>query len=519
MNVIFTQDRCLLLLILVFVMINTNAESQLNVGISGDMRSSFPGVRRDSNSDDVLINVTESLVAYDQNLNVQPMLAASIDIVDGGRRYHFKLREGVVFHNGAAFTAEDIKYNFDKILNPDTGFQCLNFFDGSMGVKIKSVNVLSPLLLEIVLENKSAIFLEMLASIQCPVAAMHEDSWGSNGEWIGPIGTGPFVLEEWRKGSYIRLQKFSDYRSRSELSSGLSGAKAALVDNVKFTVIPDTMARNSALISGQIDVAPTLSPISTLVLRRNDGVKVLQAVGSSRRALIFQTNDPVLADVNLRKAFDFSIDKSLMVDITSFGFSKENPSLISTPSVMYSEVHALGRQYDLNKAKNRLAISDYNGEVISILTTKAHPVLFDIAMVTEAMLKKIGVKTRIVVLEWSAFINRYFNGDFQVMAFEFSPRLSPHMGYVTALGDDTIYPYLWSDSTANGLLQAAAIEDDFGRRKVIYEQIHEELLNLVPMVNLYNPTVNDGVSMQVQGYRPWGGAKPRLWGVRFNAKK
>lgn len=492
---------------------------QAIIGLSGDMRSSNPGVRRDANSDNVLVNVVEALMAFDDSLNVKPMLAESVSVDTDGRRYRFKLRQGVRFHNGQELKAKDLKYNWDKILNPATKFQCLNFFDGSLGVKVVSVNALSAYILELELEKKSSIFLEMLASIQCPVAALHRDSWAADGSWLKPIATGPFKFDTWKKSSHIILSKFDRYQSRTEPSSGLSGEKKVWLDKIKFQVIADVMARNSALISGQIDIAPTLSPISTLVLRRNRGVAVSQSDGANRRALIFQTQNKMMADINLRRAIDLAIDKNLMAEITSFGFSRANGSLVLRASPLYSDVHEVGRPVNVEKAKKLLALSGYQGQTVRILSSKTYPVLFDIAMVAESMLKRVGIKTEVVVLEWSAFINRYFSGDFELMAFEYSPRLSAHMSYVTAIGNAQVYPYLWGHDKANSLMKAAASELDIEKRKQLYEQLHLIMVDQVPAINLYNPRVNDAVTPRLSGYSAWPGAKPRLWGVRLTAPR
>lgn len=491
------------------------AADEIRVGLSGDMRSSQPGVNRDSQSDDVLTHVVESLLSHRADLTIAPMAAEKYRVSKDLTTYHFTLRDGLVFHNGEKVLARHLKANWEKILDPKTAFQCLPFYDGTLGPKVIGVDAPDDKTLTIRLDRPSSVFPEMLAYIQCPIAVLHPDSWDSQGNWIKPIGTGPYKLKKWKKGHFILLEKFDGYVPRSEPASGLAGAKKPLVDHIRWMTITDPMAQKAALVSGQIDLVYSVVPVSAVELRRNKRVRVMDSPGLSRRMLLMQTADPLLSNSTLRRAMAHAIDLKLFADITSFDLATPNPSVMPDMSLGHTDKHMQWHPFDLEKAAALLKEAGYKGEPIILQTTRTLPELFDVAMVAEAMLKKAGVNIKVEVLEWGALIANYFKGDFQMMAFEYSPRMTAFMSYQTTIGSKKTTPYIWEDAEAFSLLRAIIPEKDAENRQAIYDRIHDLMREQVPVINLYNVPVTDVTSLRLKGYAPWPGVKPRLWNVEI----
>lgn len=483
--------------------------SEIRVALSGDMRSSYPGVRRDSNSDDILAHIVEPLVVHTADMGIAPMAAETYEVSDNYRHFRFTLREGLIFHNGEDVKASHIKYVWDKVLDPDTGFQCLTFFDGTMGSKVTAVEAIDARTLVIELDKPNAIFLEMLAYIQCPVAVLHPSSWNSDGSWNSPIGTGPYKLKEWKKGRHILLEKHQGYIPRTEKPSGLAGAKIAHADYIRWVTITDELAAKAALVSGQVDLIYTKSPVSAMELRRNKRVTVLDSPGLARRSILVQTSDPLFSQLKIRQALAHAIDLPTFADVATFGLASANPSVFpilddKTPAPPWLA-------YNPEKARSLLKEAGYGGEEIVLQTTRTLQTLFDTAMIAEAMLRKAGFNVRVEVLEWGTMINNYFAGDFQVMAFEFSPRMTPFMGYQTLLGQKSLFPYIWEDDLAYEMLTGSIAETDTDKRQALYHRLHERMMQEVPTINLFNVPVIDVVSRRLKNYKPWPGIKPRLW--------
>ncbi|TIT18766.1 MAG: ABC transporter substrate-binding protein, partial [Mesorhizobium sp.] len=137
---------------------------------------------------------------------------------------------------------------------------CIPFFDGSQGLKVDEVATPDPRTVVFTLNAPNALFLAQLANVQCNGWVASPKNVGTDGKWIADsaIGSGPFKLKEWVKGQYVTLERFADYKPVKEAPSGFAGSREAYVDEVRFMVIPDTAASETALFAGELDVLPDL---------------------------------------------------------------------------------------------------------------------------------------------------------------------------------------------------------------------------------------------------------------------
>ena len=441
------------------------------------------------------------------------MAAESYEVSDDMTVYRFVLREELLFHNGEPATAQYVVMNWQKVLDPATGFQCLPFFDGSSGAKVVSVEAEDDRTVVIRLDRPSAVFLEKLAYIQCPVAVLHPDSWDADGNWVKPIGTGPYRFSEWREGRYVLLEKFKQYVPRTEPASGLAGRKVAHADTLRYVVITDLMAIKAAVVSGQIDVASYLAPVTALELRHNRRVEANDEQGLSRRTLLIQTADPLMSNVSLRRAMAHALDLETFAEVASLGHAQHNPSTLPVGLKQHTDLHARRYAYDPDKSRSLLAEAGYDGEEIVLTTTREEQAYFDMAMIAEAMWQEVGLNVRVEVLELGSLLSKYFQGGYQVMAFEYSPRLTATMNLQTLLGDKAVTPNRWDDALANDLLSRVSATPDPSDQQAIFDRIHERMMDQVPVINIYNAPIVDVTSKRIRGYEPWPGAKPRLWNV------
>lgn len=493
--------------------------TEIRIAMFSDIRSLYPGVNRDAYSDDVLINVVEPLVVHRDDLTIAPMAAESFIVSDDLKTYSFTLRKELKYHNGEAVRASHFKAVWEKMLDPQTGFQCLPFYNGKMGSKIVSIEVQDPYDITFQLSKPSAVFLEQLAYVQCPVSLMHPDSWDEDGNFVSPIATGPYKFKEWKKGRYVLLEKFADYVPRSDAPTGLAGRKEALADSARFLIIGDQMAAKAALVSGQIDIVGSLTPIMALELRRNKRVKVLDVPGLSRRTLLIQTNAPLLSDIRIRQAMAHALDTKTFIEVASLGYATHNPSTIPADSFNHTDIHAQSHTYDPELSRKLLAEAGYNGQEIVIQTTKAEQSYFDTAMIAEAMFREVGLNIRIQVLELASLLGNYFEGEYQVMAFEYSPRFTAFMSYQSMIGDKEATPNRWGDLQARNWMIEAATQRDPDKRQAIYDKIHTLMMSQVPVINLYNATNVEGIRNDLEGYVLWPGSKTRLWNVPVHNDK
>ena len=493
-------------------------ENVIHVGLNGDIRSTDPGVNRDDNTDAVMMHIVEGLVAFGEDTRIAPLLASAVDISPDGLRYTFTLRDGVRFQNGEVLTADDVLWTWQRYLDPKTQWRCLAEFDGRGAAKVVEVLAPDPKTVEFRLDQANGLFLAAMARTDCAGSGiLHPDSLAADGSWRAPIGTGPFTLGTWQKGQYVELERFDGYTPRAEAEvDGYTGNKQAFVDKVRFEVIPDSASAKAALLSGGVDVLPDVTAMDAAQLKQVKNLQVQVSPIMTISGLLFQTRDPLLKDVRIRRAVALSLDYAQMVAALSDGLSQVNNSVIPTASPYYDATAHKGYAYDLDQARRLLKEAGYTGEKIRMLVNKRYPQMFDMGLLSQAMAQAAGLNIEMETLEWGTQLERYQSGSYQMMSFSYSGRFDAAQSYESVIGDKQKEPRkVWDSPQALALLREAQREVDPARRRPLFDQLHTLMLEEVPMVVIYNGTAIGAMGQRVEGYRSWPVAKPRLWGVKL----
>lgn len=496
------------------------AGQTMRIQINSDIRSTDPGGNRDDNTDNVLTHVVEGLVALREDTSVGPMLASKIDTSADGLTYTFTLRDGVKFQNGAVLTADDVVWSWQRYLKPTSGWRCLPEFDGKGMTKLLSVEAANPKTVVFKLDRPSALFLTMMARPDCGSAAIiHRSSVGADGQWKEPVGTGPYKLKDWKRGQYVELTRFDGYTSRSEPRDGLTGGKKAEIENLRFVVIPDSAAAKAALYSGGIDAFISPSPSDVIEMRKRSDVIVDTTPVMTMVALLLQTNDPLLKDVRIRRALALALDTPEVAKSVTEGLSAVNNSAVPSSSPYYSAVQAGGFKRDIPAAKKLLAEAGYRGQPIKLMANKRYEALYSAAVLVQAMASEAGINVELEVLDWATQLDRYTKGQYQSMAFVYSARIDPSLNYEMVSGDKAAQPRkVWDSAYAQTRLAESMVSRDKARRQVLFDEMHRQMLQDVPMIVLFNASDATAMRKSVVGFKGWAPAKPRFWNVRLDAR-
>ncbi len=493
---------------------------EIRVAIGSDILSTNPGVLRDGNTDTVLYHIGESLVAYRDDMSVGPLLAETISLSPDRRTYTFTLRRNVRFHNGALMTSADVVWSWRRYLDPETGFRCLDDFDGSgaSGIRIESITAPAPDRVVFRLNRPSALFLDRMASVQCLTAVLHPSSVDANGAWVAPIGTGPYRLGEWRRGRSVTLERFNNYSSRTEPMTGLTGRKTALAERVVFVVTPDRFSAKSSLYAGALDLvfAAPISAYGEMQRRaeRRGDVRIHRQATLDWTVLLMQTRDPLLRDVRMRRAIAHALSPELITDVSTFGLAEPNPSAVMRASRFYNEGFSAWPAYDPAMARRLAREAGYRGQVLTIQTNRKFSYMYDNAVAAQAMLIAAGFNVRLEVSDWATQLSRFQRGEFQLSAFGYSARSHPALMYATFTGSrDVRRSYQWEDPRALALVAEFENAPNDEALAGLLAQLHALMQEDVPMVGLYNDEIIDLTRTTLNGYRPWAMGRPRLWGV------
>lgn len=491
------------------------AETMLRTMVSSDIRGLMPGTSPDVATGAVLQQIYEGLVAWRADGTVAPMLAETIDTSADGRTVTFTLRPGVSFHNGQPLTSREVVWTWQRFLDPKQPWQCRTNFDGTRQIRITGIEALDERRVAFHLAEPSGVFLSMMARSDCDSTGIaHPDSVDAEGRWVKAIGTGPFMLEEWRKGQYVQLARFAAYASRSEPTDGLSGAKRAGLDRIRFTLIPDPSTAKVALQSGNLDVWPEVDPTMATELRGARGLKVLDAPTAGLNAILMQSRDPVLADARVRQAIAIAIDTDGLREGLYAGYGRPGTSLVPSTSRNYGPVQQQGFGHDLAKARRLLREGGYAGRPVVITTNSQFGLMKDTAILLQAMLQAVGINAEVETIEFGAQLDRYFKGRYQVMIWNVTPYLDPIFSFDRFVGGPDASPdKVWRSAAANDLLARLFMLGDPAARQPIFDELHRLFLADAPLSIWINRATISGVSTRVQGFEPWAGLKPRFWNV------
>lgn len=349
-------------------------------------------------------NIFETLVALDENLVPQPLLAESIDRSDDGLTYTFNLREGVLFHNGEEMKAEDVVASMNRWLENSPLSDTIGN-DAFQETDEYTVTV--------ELDEPVSDLLDIMAGLgrgqYTPIMPKEIVESATESGVSEYIGTGPFKFTEWRQDQYIHLEKFEDYQSIDSAASAISGKREALVDDVYYYFVADDSTRLAGIQTGEYDVADNMPFDSYDQLQSMDGVNMYVAPSGTQN-IIYNKKEGIMSDVKLRQAVNAALNTEA---IMLASFANENlyeleHGYMSTDQTSWASSAGSEsyNQNDIEKAKQLAEEAGYNGEEIIIMTTSDYDYMYNTAVVAQEQLKSAGFNAKLDVYDWATSIDR-----------------------------------------------------------------------------------------------------------------
>lgn len=509
----------LIIVIALATVLRGRSETVLHARLSADIQSTNPGVRRDGNTDQVMLHIVEGLVAYREDGSVGPLLARSWSISADGKTYTFKMRSGVYFHNNQPMTASDVVWSLSRYFTMGTAWRCSDAIGSRGMVKVIGVAATAPDTVAVKLDRAAPLFLTTLARTDCgETGILSPASVDVHGNWIAPIGTGPFKFADWKHNQYIDLVRFDKYAALPGPRDGNTGGKTPLVDRVHFMIIPDSSAALVALLRGSLDVMGEVAYVNYDSIRLSHDLVVDVTPMEDINAIFFQTQDPLLRDVRLRRAIALTLDTAGMTRVITRGTAQSNNSIVPTPSPYHKAVEAQLRGVNIAEARQLASAAGYNGQEIHLVTNHNYPELFDSAVLAQAMAHEAGINLVIDTLDWATEVAKYSSGKYQMLSFSFSARLDPAFNYQLFVGDKSTDPRkAWDSPEARTLLQQLIETSDMAKRQALVDQLHTLFMRDTPAVVTFNTSRISAWRKNVVGYKTWLTGFPRYWGVSLKS--
>jgi peptide/nickel transport system substrate-binding protein len=459
----------------------------------------------------VLNHIYERLVDLDEKNMPMPGLASRWSVSSDGLVYTFHLRQGVKFHNGREMTADDVVYTYNRLMDPKTKYPFVTQVQN-----IKDIKATDKYTVQFTVKAPTVTLLVYMSNpLGTHAIVPKEEVEKQGGTLTRPVGTGPYKFVEYVPDKHVIIERNKDYKGSNLPTSGTGGMKPAYADRIKFVPIKDAAVRSMALKSGDIDFTFRVAWEEIDDFKKDPNVVTYVSPGLAYVTLLFGVNtstNKFIRTPDFRRAVGFCLDLQELVDGSVFGNSVINPSLVNVVLPFYSDIHKKGYRKDLKMAKELLKKVGYDGTPVKIGVTKVYLNTYKTAILAEQMLGEAGIKVALDVKEWPALLQDANSGKYDMLSYIFSGMTDPSLTMRHLHSKRNFVGY--KNENLDALVEKAEATSDFVTRKKLYEQIHEVMLEDVPLLKLYDHSVAPATRKYVKGFKPMPyTADARLWQV------
>lgn len=461
----------------------TAAWAQDPVGLDPHITSAYSSFQ-------VLENVLDTLVELDTELNVQPSLATDWNVSEDGTVWTFELRDDVAFSNGRSFSAEDVVFTYERMLDPETASGNAYKLGG-----LQTIEATGEHTVVLTLDAPNSAFLSHLAADKS-VGIIARESVEDGTINTSPIGTGPFVIADYQPGTQVLLERNPEYWRTDE-----NGDALPYLDAVELQIISDDSVRRSALVSGDIDWAIAVPPQSLPELEERDDVVVDRIAAPAYWYIGVNTEHEPLNDPRVRQAISFAIDRGQITEAATFGTGVPTQDPIPSGSAWAFDYAPYGQ--DLERARQLLADAGVEGGFeMQVMPTTQYEESIRIAQVLQAQVAPLGIDVSIDTREWADWLETQGAGEYDTFVCSWNALVDPDDYYYAQHKTGEVFNFTgYGNATVDELLVEGRRSDGVEERYEIYEQVNQQIVDDAPYIYLYNPGNIQAYLPAVQGYQ------------------
>ncbi|HEX7000129.1 MAG TPA: ABC transporter substrate-binding protein [Trueperaceae bacterium] len=466
------------------------AQGTITVALPTDVRDFDPHQSIATHERAIQQNIFDTLIDLDRDYEpTVPALATSWTYVDDVT-LEVKLREGVTFHNGEPFDADDVVFTFDRVLDSTEPIGINSWVAGTLDrvekVDDHTVRFVTPEPYAPLIANLTRVHIIPDQTFQ----EMGAEEFAQH-----PVGTGAFRFVSWTPGEEVVLEKYEDHWREG----------MPYIDRAVFRIIPDEFARFAALSAGEVDIVQNL-PASRIEQVEADPNLRVESVWGQRNMWIGIMIVPPLDDVRIRQALNYAVDKQAIIDSIFDGQAGAvAPGGFGALAFGYhDDVEAY--PYDPQRARELLAEAGYpNGLDLEFrCSSDRYASDREVCQAIQAYLAAVGVNTEVQFTEWAVYSQLRADRSMQGLYF---------LGYGNSLFDADFPLRLccWSGGRAetrfstpelDAMIEEAARTVDTQARYDLYGQIQRYIRDQAPYIFLYDQFDIYGISNRVE-WEPW----------------
>lgn len=489
----------------------------LKIGVTEEPDSLSPLVSYERFSFEIFMLMYDSLVTFDENMEAAPSLAKSWEVSDDNLTWTFHLRDDVKWTDGEKFTSKDVKFTFEL------------FRDSGLGMYTDMVGDIDEIETP---DDYTVIFktqkpkANMLQNIT-PIIPEHiwkdveeEDYEVFDNE--NPIGTGPFILSEWKKNEYVSFIANKEY---------FKGAPN--IEQLIYVVYAnrDTMAQSIKL--GEIDVALGLYKVHVKTIEDDKNISIYDFSENGFTELAFNCRsdgkskgNPLILDKRIRQAIEYAMDKQKIIDMVYEGEGEMGTTMIPVSQKLfhYNPVEGELRKHSPEKAKEILGNANFidrdgdgireseKGEKLSFkfLLRSDNTMEVKAGQMIKGYLKDVGIEANIETLDDGALTDRiYDSSDFDMFIWGWGGDVDPStlLWVLTTKQIDNLNDAFYSNPEYDKVVEKQASIMDFDERqksifeaqKILYEDLPYIILMYEREMQLVRNDRLDGLKPTVNG--------------------
>jgi peptide/nickel transport system substrate-binding protein len=409
-------------------------------------------------------NILEGLTKIAMDGAVTPLLAESWDESPDGKSYTFRLRKGVTFSDGAPLDSGTVKFSFDRAkAEGSTNKAKKAVFDN-----ISSIATYDPHTVILTLNNPDATLPFRLGENTAVI--LHPNSAATAA--TKPVGTGPYVLENWAKGSSITLVKSAKYRDAAKVR----------LEKVTFRFINDPAAQVAALLAGDIDGMPRFGALQALKQFQGDKRFTVEIGSTAGKGILAINNRKApFNDVRVRRALAHAIDRKAFIDGAQEGLGRPIGSHFAPTDLGYLD---LTKQYPYDPEKAKVLLRDAGVTTPLNVTLTLPPPQYARkgGEIIAAQLAKVGIVAKIENVEWAQWLAGPFKGNFDLTIIN---HVEP-LDYATAYANPNYY-FGYDSAKFRGLVSTLAATSDIREKGRLWRAIQTQLAEDSVNVFIWNP--------------------------------
>lgn len=445
----------------------SEANQELNWALGVDPDGLDPHMTTAASTFQVSNNIYDTLVKVTPEGEYVPGLAENWDVSEDGQTITFYLEEDVLFHDGSDFNADDVVYSFER-LQSDSSARSADY------ASLTEYEALDDYTVEFYTE---ALDVNLLGKFAYPWAAIVPED-ADDELTNSPIGTGPYVLENWVPQQELSLTRYEDY-----------WGEPAHIQTVNFQSMPDTTSQITSMLAGELDVIGITGDLVDQ-FEGQEGFKITEEPANSLQLMAFNTDHEALADERVRQAITMAVDKDALINTVWYGYGDKIGS--HYPPILRGYVdHSESLSYDPDAALELLEEAGYpNGEGIELdmYLPSAYPAYVSAGQVIADYLTDLGITVSIHNVEWAVWLSDIYTArNYDLTVTGHTGRLDPYT-LLARYHTDSPENYMnYSNEQVDELLENVQVEQDEAARDEIYAEIQNILAEEVPGFYIQSP--------------------------------